>query len=430
MISIDTLGAKHLGVYGYPRDTSERMDRIARDNILFENAYATAPVTAPSHMSMFTSLWPSVHGVSNISFDRDNPESQAEPLRDDIVTLAELLHARGYETVGITGGGNVTRALGFDRGFDSYRHIEYLEDTVEQSLEFLRSADETEFFLFVHTFHVHDPYRPEPPYDTKFDPDYSGDITTRWSELAEDLPEDPHFRQIRQAYWSRVDKSDPADREHLVALYDGSICEVDRAVGRLFEAIREHAPNTLVFITSDHGEEFAEHGGWLHEELYEETLRVPLILAHPKMEAPLRVPTRVSLMGLSPTILDLLSVPVPAQFQGRSWRPLLRGGAGDRSIFAETTNRTKQAFVANDLKLVDVPEGVELYDLLQDPAEQEDLATQRPEAVRRLQRRVRLLTARNDRLLVRWRRDGGSPSRGEPLEPETLDRLKALGYVE
>jgi arylsulfatase A-like enzyme len=422
LISIDTLRADHLGLYGCARPTSPRLDALAGNAIVFERAYSTCYNTADSHMSMFTALYPSVHGVRNVW----RKEPVAHPLSPRLRTLAELLQAGGWATGAVTGGGNVGAIHGFDRGMDSYE-VAGGETNVERALAFL---DARRGALFFHTLRVHDPYTPAPPWDTAFDPDYAGDIESDPASIAR-RQTDGSFRAVRAAYWGLVDKNDPDDVTHLAALYDGEIREVDARVAELIEAVRAAAPRTIIVFTADHGEQFKEHGGFLHGALYEELIHVPLVVWHPNLHAGGRVQERVSLIDLAPTLLEMLGVPRIEQFQGRSLLPLLAGQEGPRPIFSEKGG-AGAALIVGDRKLIVTPRRrggtqEELYDLDRDPGEHHNRA-RRKLAGSGMRERLDAMRAENVARRRELVGDGDvAPAR---LDPRTVEQLRALGYLD
>jgi arylsulfatase A-like enzyme len=422
LISIDTLRADHLGCYGYDLDTSPNIDRFARDGIVFENAYSTAPKTPESHMSMFTSLYPSVHRVFTIT-----DESKVNVLDSAATTFPEMLKQNGYTTVGIHGGGFMDGKFGFDRGFDVYRMGG--QAGAERWLK--ENGGKNKFFLFYHTYHVHDPYTPRSPFDTMFDPDYSGDIVHDRTQLME-MSATGWYSDFSETFWSFVDKEDPRDVEHLVALYDGEIREMDTELGQLFRAIERYAPHTIVILLSDHGEEFGEHNsGFLHSQMYDETLHVPLIVKHPEYPGGQRISNRVSLVDLAPTILDMLSVFGGEGFQGEA----LAFYEGERnraaSIFSEYPLKERYALIKGNRKLIQSERGKELYDLLDDPNEKRDLTESRRQGLdsksvlQELHAELTEIVEGNKALSVVVNKE----HKQELLDEETLERLRALGYI-
>ena len=424
VISIDTLAADHLGLYGYPRDTSSNLDRYAANAVVFENAYSTAPKTAESHMSMFTSLYPSVHQVLTIS-----DPSKLSVLDEQITTLPEILQQNGYATVGFHGGGHVDGQLGFGDGFDQYRR-----GPQRSAVEWLwRNAKKNKFFLFYHTYRVHDPYTPASPYDLRFDPDYDGPIVHDMNALMGEAGSDDWI-DYSKAFWQTVDKSDPEEVAHVVALYDGEIAEMDEDLVDLLNAIDRYAPETIVIILSDHGDEFGQHGAFTHHQLYGEVLHVPLIIRHPDHQGGKRIAQRVSLIDLAPTILEMLSIPPIDQFQGRSLLDQIEREGKSRPVFSEFPHQKKLALVNQDWKLMLTGEREEFYDLRRDPEEQRDL--RRPEAGRPLDESESELNALRKEM-ARIARENASirdrlgvrASTEEPTS-EVLDQLRALGYLE
>lgn len=431
VISIDTLRADHLGVYGYGRDTSPKIDAFGAQAVVFERAYATCYHTADSHMSIFTSQYPSVHRVQNAT----DPNQPLVVLSSLIPTFTEVLSEHGYRTVGFHGGGNVGGGYGFARGFDSYT---YAADRVDAALEWLEQNDDHErpFFMFFHTYHTHDPYTPLPPYDSLYDPDYTGDVNADKARFDAVIAEQG-FVRARELFWDAVDPEDPSDLAHVIALYDGEINEVDLQIGRLLDLVGARFSNTVVVLLSDHGEEFYEHGRFLHNQLYEECLRVPLIIRAPGLGSPGRVGEWVSLIDIAPTVLDLVGIEAPTSFRGRSLRGVIDGNDSRAEVFAEkiwetAENRLQEstprhmALYSHGLKGI-MKESLELYELGSDPGEQHDLGGDSPAAVK-IVRRLNELTAENNRRMTSFYPNGDAA--GHQLSEEEIEQLKALGYLE
>jgi len=328
LISIDTLSADHLSCYGYSRKTSPNLDQLAAQGVLFENVTAASSSTIPSHMSMFTSLYPSTHGVLG-----------ASSLGDAVPTLAQVLSRHGYATAGF-----VTPMLnhqeGFGRGFQLYddttvsqRHpgldSEVTNDTIsELGIRWLReNGREKKFLLFLHYWDCHSDYIPPAPYDRKFDPLYEG------KENGKD------FKNRRDQLEKRISRTDLA---HLVALYDGEVAHTDDDIGELLRVLDDMklADKTLVVVTSDHGEGVMEHGQlWHDNSLFEELIHVPLILRLPNvLPQSLRLSGNTSHVDLMPTVLGLLHIPEPSTLQGTDLSAICRGETKsfpDRILFSE-----------------------------------------------------------------------------------------------
>ena len=396
IVSLDTLRADHVSAYGYARPTSPQLDAFASGAVVFENAYAHAPYTAPSHMSLFTSLYPGDHGIRNLE--------QGDPRRldPDIPPLAAMLRGAGYSTRAVVAGGNVTASLGFDVGFDAYEEIpnslSRLFDRAKEVLGELAGSPEP-YLLFVHTYEIHDPYVSPPEFVQLFaDPGYAGEMLATDDALAKRAGSDFHARH--SAYWDAFDRESEADREHLVALYDAGIRYTDLHLGGFLAAVDDAAEGreTVVVVLSDHGEEFGEHGRYRHVQLYDEVLRVPLIVRLPAGPAGHRVPTRVRLVDVVPTLLDLLELEAPGHLRGESLLPLIgSGGEGseDRPVLAQFEYKELASLHAGAWKVVRRPrhtgrrslswgdwalhlertrDASELYRIDRDPAEGVDLA--------------------------------------------------------
>ncbi len=423
LIVVDTLRADHLGAYGYGRPTSPRIDALARQGTLFESAWAAAPWTLPSIMSIMTSRYPSSHRVENDGLR----------LAADVPTLAESLRAAGFSTGAFVSHVYVTEPFGFRRGFESfedfglgrpgYRLEAGMEPTADRvtdaALAWLERQGRKSVFLFVHYFDPHWPYAPPAAYRDLFPSDYRGsldaghDSISKFQDPAAPLPADY--------------------RAFLVGRYDGEIRFVDDQIGRLLDGLRAsgRGGRAWVILTADHGEEFKDHGSMGHgRTLYEEVVRVPLVIGRAAVPpgsgggaatgpgAPgARVATPVSGVDLFPTIAALVGgAAVPAGAQGSSLAPFLAAGGAsppppDRTLVSETIrlNAFRKAVRQGPLKLIHFMDQnrAELFDLSADPAEARDLSGSRPADRLRL---MRALFAEVDLLSggwnLRWSSDG------------------------
>jgi arylsulfatase A-like enzyme len=307
LISIDSLRADHVSSYGYGRPTSPAIDRLAAEGALFENAISPASWTTPAHMTLLTALAPEVHRVT--SFRR--------ALKPSAVTLAEVLHGDGYATAGFVSGATVMASYGFAQGFEVFdeslaapradaSHGVTSPGLVELVGRYLTAWDaggrQRPFFVFLHMWDVHYDYAPPPPYDRMFDPHYAGDLDASGFETNPRLQAD----------------MDPRDLQHLIALYDGEIRYTDEHVARIVDRLRRlrALDDTLVVVTSDHGDEFFEHGAKGHSKtLYDEIIRVPLVMRLPGRVVPgQRRDEQVRLMDVAPTVLGLLGIAPPDDF--------------------------------------------------------------------------------------------------------------------
>lgn len=425
LVSIDTLRADHVSAYGYHRETTPTLDELSATGLLFEDASAHSCKTAISHMTLFTGLLPEAHGVVQPS----SPSYQR--LSDSIPTLAGRLSAAGFRTGGITENGGVSGELGFDRGMESYTHEVDLEATVKQTTAWLEDAarDPRPFFLFVHTYAVHDPYSPPEPWLSWFREDPTAgsvDADVEWRGRE-------GWEKSAVEFWNSVDRDNPADLADLVDLYDGGIRWADDGLLRILEQLDrlDLRRDTVIVVLSDHGEEFLDHGMFLHEQLYEEILRVPMVIVLPaRFEVSARrVPDPVRLVDLMPTLLELLDIDPPPVSHGRSLVPVMAGENGEAiEVSASWGEATTWSLRLDRWKLVrrDHPGGteLELYDLESDPGETQDLAAAQSQRTRKMAARMVAIQAEAAMLL-----EEASPGSQRDLSWEVRRRLQALGYV-
>jgi len=329
LISLDTVRPDHLGCYGYGRNTSPNLDSFAKQCALFTDAYAQAPWTLPSHMSLFTSMLPSHNRVEDLG----------QKLSDDIPTLAQIMRKHGYATAALVNNGQMRAHWGFDRGFDLWREYEVdtpegtCENVTSEALKWFESAPRQPFFLFLHYYDPHDPYSPPERYREAFGSSLSG-------------------AEARQVVWHArypgEEIDDPKLMQQVIGSYDGEIAWLDSELGKIFNAL---PPNTLVVVFSDHGEAFEEHGWTTHgATLYEEEVRVALMLRPPAEASwPAEIHTAVMLLDVAPTILSLCGAEPPLHYEGRDLSPLLEGKTlPERPILAET----KRVLEGRVLKMV------------------------------------------------------------------------------
>jgi len=431
LITLDTVRAANLSAYGYARKTTPRIDQLSRRGVVFEDALSTAPWTLPSHASLFTGRWP-----HELSADHSTPLDAAFP------TLAEYLRDRGYATAGFVANMKYCgAATGLNRGFARYddysrslgeiassstlvrtvannfrlrrllQNDEHLNritaaELSSRALDWMAGQSGAPFFAFVNYFDAHEPYLPPPPFDRQFGP---GRRYGRHSPL--------HHWLWNPAVGHRP--LEDAVRQEEIDAYDGGLAHLDVQVGRLIDDLDRLGilDNTLVIITSDHGEEFSEHGVYEHGySLYRPSVHVPLIMVGPGT-ASQRVAVPVSLRDLAATIVDLVGLGGDAPFPGTSlaqlWRehppgvapvelsPLLTEvspSLGQPDWFPSSRGEMK-ALVHQGLRYIRNGDGrEELYDFIGDRWEQKDLASL-PE------RQQALADARAalDRLLARGR---------------------------
>ncbi len=387
-------------------------------------------------MSIFTGLYPSTHGTHFV-YATEPPT--VIPTAREHELLAEILQKAGYRTAAWTGGGQVSRRAGFARGFD--RFTESLGNISPKNLKgvsrwFRRHAD-MPCFLFVHTYQIHDPYTPPAPYNTMFDDGYNGWVMGDRNELRKRAG-NGDFSSLHDVFWRKTGpRLDPTifnrqDVDRLVSLYDGGIRYTDDLLSGFFEDLQSSGllDDTLVVIMADHGEEFSEHGGFLHEMLYQETLHVPLILFHPaRLPVGMVVGAQVPLIDLAPTILDLVGLEKSAQMEGHSLGPLLESTTGgDRPVFSEAPwihRNHHRSLRDRGFMVYDKGERtVELYHIADDPLERVDVASELPGVLEEMENAV------VDFLPLLGALESGPRENAEELSSKEIESLRALGYIE
>jgi len=435
LVSLDAVGAKHVSAYGYARETTPNLDGVAREGVLFESAYTQQTWTLTSHITMLNGLNPRSHGASE--------ERQASSAA---TSLTEILWAHGFATGAFTGGVMYIRPrFGLGRGFERYvlgrgdarvdtpSIIDWLRDQRRQ-----RDAKPGHrFFLFVHYFDAHSDAGTPVPYHV---PAPDGQ---RY------LPPGPAWdRSGGSDLLIRLKREGPTERdlEFLTAYYDAGVRYIDEhGLGPLLAALDELglADDTLLVLTADHGEEIFEHGSVLHGYPYDETARVPLVFRGPGIPNGRRVPELAALVDLMPTILSLLSLPIPKHVQGRDLGPLLHGaGPVNDAVYVDGGEPTYPSSVIADLDgrrwsyFAPVESRVsggrhvfragagELFALDEDPAQQRDLAASEPDVARRLEQRLLAWFDANETLARRL----GPGTRLDALSAGDRGRLEALGY--
>jgi arylsulfatase A-like enzyme/Flp pilus assembly protein TadD len=396
VITIDTLRADHLGCYGYKQIKTANIDSLAADSVRFEHAYTPVPVTLPAHTAIFTGTYPIRSGMHDFSANQLNPQQ---------ATLASVLKEHGYITGAVIGSAVLDRRFGLNRGFDFYYdHFDFnrlqesnLEEmerpgdiVADQALEWLSQNYQKKFFLWMHLYDPHFPYRPPTPYSEEY-------------------------------------ASHP---------YDGEIAFADAQVGRLLRFLRDKSlyQNAVIVLAGDHGESLGEHGEKTHGFfIYNATLHVPLMIHVPGPQIPTKIPAPisapVSLADIVPTVLRILNFDVPQEVQGENLLPLLGGKKRDqpRSLYSETFlprlhfnwSELRGVETAN-YHFIDAPKP-ELYDLNKDPGERRNLFPEKKAVAEEMH--AKLVT------LIREYGTGQELAQKTGLDPALMERLKSLGYA-
>jgi arylsulfatase A-like enzyme len=389
LISIDTLRADHLSLYGYPRPTSPNIDRWARSGAVFDAAVTSAPWTLPSHLSLFTGLDALRHGVNH-----------PNPAPGRLTLMAEHLRAAGYATAAVTGGSFLHPKFGLNQGFDFYRssgvdRADELADGIARAIAWLTENRRRPFFFFFHTYEIHDPYEPRQPWFGRFaeaSADAEGSVVTsgrpRGQRGAFRLQKTFNIR-----YADRPDEPLSGDSlDAAVDRYDSGIAYVDAEIGKLLARLHDLDldDDTVVVLTSDHGESLGEHDLAGHGYLYDDNLLVPLIVAAPGRDwKGRRIGDQVRLIDVLPTVLELAGQQPAPGIDGLSLLPLIEGGgpAAARQAFSYSGhyNNGLALRLRNHLKYVflntpwrPLSDAEEVYRLSEDPGELHDASGSEP----------------------------------------------------
>ncbi len=427
LLVIDTLRADHLGCYGYHRDTSPCIDKIAEEGVLFEYAYPTDVPTQPSFTSMFTGLRGIETGIVS--------HSQSEVLSEGVPCFPEILSRKGIITAAVSTLYMMRRW--FARGFRYYMNpVAGMRPRLQQvdaeeinsmAFQWIRENYEKNFFLFIHYWDPHSLYFPPEPYRRLF---YDGDECDPENHSLDVLKSQPIW-PFTKRHLDAI-KEGITDIEYVIAQYDGEIRYVDDNVRNLVELLEDLGiyDETVLIITSDHGESLGEHDFYFdHCEVYETTVHVPLIVRYPPMMPKGKrfeglVQSTISLM---PTILDLFGIERPSRMEGKNLIDLANGDEEpcDEVYVNQGLWTAKRAIRTQRWKLIktldkafwETPE-VELYDMKDDPNETKNLASEMPEVVDRLELRME-----------RWRRNRLG-KRIDPLELIVNVGLPSRRWVE
>jgi arylsulfatase A-like enzyme len=467
LLSLDTLRADHLGMYGYERSTSPVLDNLASEGVIFEDASSPTPWTLPAHASMLTGLNPLSHGVV----------TRYTGLPKRIPTLADLLAKQGYDTAAVVNSNWLTKkTFRLTRHFDKYLFVQPVASrtapstwVTDQAITWLEEMGNDRLFLFVHYYDIHSDYSSLPEFEKLFVSPYEGRANgTTWQLQRAGLSE-THLKicskDLDETRWNRVRKTlcifggdhenyvidhttetiefDERDFQHMAELYDAGIRQLDTELGRLFTYLDEAGilEKALIVVVSDHGESLGEHGEVDHYlTTYQEVLRVPLIIRGPGIPRNRRISTPVSLVDLTPTILRIAQAPLPDAMDGIDLSPLWRGGSthdfDHRLIYGEAAGGVNWSVAAPGVypeyrsirrashKIVYISDGERytLFDLTNDPGELHDVSAQEPE----------LFAELKHEMMQRYRNFSPKPTKKTKvqLNQENIEQLRKLGYVQ
>jgi len=413
LIVLDGANALRTGLYGHDKNTTPAIDALGETSVVFDNAVSQAVYTIASIGSVLTGQYPERH--QSVSF--------ADRLRDDVITFPGLLAEHGYRTAGFSGNAVASKMFGLDQGYQEYFQIWEQEDYTGRGdsvlatfRDWLDDVGDERFFAYVHFREPHFPYNPKAPFDTRFAP-------------AEPFPEGIADAKVVEALNDRVAAGEPLDTATLArvrGLYDGNLAYVDDLVGKLLRQLDDRGlgDNTVLILTADHGEALFEHGFLGHNtQLYEESIRVPLIMKIPSA-VPRRVENVVELVDLAPTILELAGIQA-TDMQGKS---LLGPAAADRIAYSRTVwKRPRYSARNKNHKLIwdSRTDKKELYDLIADPKETADLSEEDNFARGYLEQKLFTWLRAQEHLR------GNAPApEGVEMTEEERRRLESLGYTQ
>ncbi len=400
VVSYDALRADALGLYGSSRETSPNLDAFAGESVVFDRAYTVAPVTPTSFASAFTGLLPHrVFHAWNLSYDD---------------TLARRFAAGGYRTAAFVNNVQLTAERHFDTGFELYELYRSRpdEEVLEGAVAWLEENRQARIFVWIHFLSPHSPYE--------------------YREASSHLYDESYEGRFERTTGRKFETDDRREIARLKSLYEGEVFYADALFGQLRSALEETGllANSLVVVTSDHGEEFYEHGGFQHDRLTEEHVRVPLLVYHPAVRSASRSQVLTSNVDLFPTLLSVAGLEADLVLDGRDLTRLSTPPEWIAGVSMTGGKERWLSFRRGSLKLIQtcMPERSQvLYDLAADPAELHDLHGERPEVTRDLHRELEVVMGGPPCAQMQAAVRGTSPTVG--LSPENVEALKALGYL-
>ena len=401
VVLVDTLRADHLPPYGYKKDTAPYLSSLAEKSIVFDRAFSSCSYTAPAVASVFTSLYPSQHGVitghfANIRLQKGEQTVTFDRIPSELTTIAEKMKSAGYRTFGIADNLNISEEMGFTQGFDKFVTYRYenatkVNETIKSWAPEIKQGGK--YYLYVHYMDPHEPYNQRSP----------------WYQDSDD------------------------QKEQMINAYDSEIRFTDEHMKELFQLL-EVEKNSIVFFLADHGEEFWEHGQVGHgKSLYNEVIRVPFILYAPGISAA-KVSDHVSTMDLLPTLAALVGLEHENVWEGRNLLPLIDNNQKeDRYLLSELLR--KEEHPRPEIRSVVTPDWhyittkpkkkakkEELYNMRTDFTEKVDQIKNKPDIAKNLANRMELIG--------KTKVHSVETHVEKPISPEGLEELRTLGYAE
>jgi arylsulfatase A-like enzyme len=398
---------------GYRKNTTPHIDKFSDESVLFTKCFAQSSSTLSSHASILTSLIPSHHGASY---------ARKTPLPKKIVTMAEILKTNGFKTISFNNGGQVAPCFGLGQGFHIYRSKQrtfdkfYFRDIVKDTIEWLESNSDERFFLFLHTYETHTPYTPNKEYLDLFETQYEGKLPMH---TLDDLALVINRGQL---------KITDEDLKHIINTYNAEIRSMDDSFQRFLDYLKRRSlfDNTMIIFTSDHGEEFREHGMVAEHShtLYNELLHVPLMIKFDRSRYSSKIIRRhVRSVDIMPTVLDILNIEDSIEVDGMSLMPMINGRQQGFEQFVIAERDMEECLkpqcwsvIRGRWKLYNTC----LYDLERDPGETVDVSDDHMDIKRTLRRGALRYMQRNRIMNTRKRAE---------IDKEELERLRSLGYI-
>jgi arylsulfatase A-like enzyme len=431
VLLVDTLrGSKLQAYYPKTRVKTPTIDAFASEGALFERPQSPENWTKPAVASVLTSLHPATHKT----------KQDASKLPKSALMLSEVYQKAGFKTASFIANGYVSNAFGFDQGWDHYtNYIREARNTTASNVfgeaeGWIEKNRDGRFFVYIQTIDPHVPYDPPAKFLEMYDPEpYNGQVQNRRTHL---MLDDAKKNPKKYAFTKR-------DKERIEALHDGEISYHDEYFGKFLAKLRELGvdENTIIVVTSDHGEEFQEHGSWGHgHSVYQELLGVPLLFRWPGViPANTRVAPVVSTLDIGPTVLEATGVPIPEKFEGRSLLGFMRGDwpAGPYVAFSDFLEH-RRVIRGGDWKMIIRGNLSQvIFDLGNDYWEQKELdGSQHPIAQRYLRTLHGQFLGAEDRGHWLAASAGSSTSRKpglteekQEMTPELCRQLVALGYI-
>jgi arylsulfatase A-like enzyme len=409
LISIDCLRPDYLGVYNPQMKTSPHINRLAQESIVGLNATSQASTTAPSHKSILYSLYPGIHKSSMYSV----PE---EKLKNPL----QILQSKGFTTAAFVGGGQISHAFGFGRGFHSYwepkgKQKFRFNRTERMAVEWLEQNFQKKFFLFLHTYEVHCPFAPPDKYFQKFSSWYKGKVKSG---------------KCSHDYYNLL-KLTGEDEKFVRSLYAAEVNYVDDCLGRIFKKLKDLGiyDQTIIIVLGDHGESLGERGYYGHNQLYNIQLQIPLIIKIPNGPKT-RIEVPVEAIDIMPTVFAALGLGRPFPFQGKNLLAAARNQMAIEPSRPVISEQVEQYRIRIGNQTAIFPRGKtgeeEFYDISKDPEEKTNLILENRETARQFKLIYERMLQQNQNIASQFVK---TTTAQPQMDEETREQLKALGYI-